>query len=123
RYNQKHLAGTTQLVGLFNIYNALAAASVGLTLGFDQKQVLEGVSNLRSVPGRMEPINEGQNFQVLVDFAYTPDALENALKTLKDILPKDKKVRIVFGATGDRDALKRPDMGKVVGQNADAIYL
>lgn len=123
RYHGKHLAGTTQLVGLFNIYNALAAASVGLALGFDSKQVLDGVANLKTVPGRMEPVDAGQNFRVLVDFAYTPDALGNALITLREILPKGKKLRIVFGATGDRDALKRPDMGQVVGKNADAIYL
>lgn len=123
RYNKMHIAGTTQLVGLFNVYNALAAASVGLAFGFDQKQVLEGVAALHVVPGRMETIDVGQDFQVLVDFAHTPDSLLGALTTLKTITPKKGKIRIVFGATGDRDAAKRPDMGQVVGKHADAIYL
>ncbi len=123
RYNNEHIAGTTQLVGLFNIYNALAATAVGFALGFDKIPVLAGVAALSAVPGRMESIEAGQNFRVLVDFAYTPDALENALTTLRDITPKEGKIRIVFGATGDRDATKRPAMGQVVAKNADAIYL
>jgi UDP-N-acetylmuramoyl-L-alanyl-D-glutamate--2,6-diaminopimelate ligase len=121
RVKGKHLAGTTQLIGLFNIYNAMAAISVGMALNLDMDKTLKGVASLASVPGRMESIDEGQDFAVLVDFSITPDALLNALTTLRDITPG--KVRIVFGATGDRDPTKRPIMGEVVGRNADAIYL
>lgn len=123
RYNNQHIAGTTNLVGMFNIYNALAATATGLALGFDQSRVSQGVAALTTVPGRMEAIDAGQKFQVLVDFAYTPDALLNALTTLRAITPVKGKIHIVFGATGDRDATKRPDMGKVVAKHADVIYL
>lgn len=121
RYEGKHLAGTTQLIGLFNIYNALAAVSVGIALEFDMDDIMKGVANLSAVPGRMEVIEEGQDFSVLVDFAYTPDALYNALRTLREVT--DGNLRIVFGATGNRDKSKREPMGETVGLNADAIYL
>lgn len=121
RMGSKHLAGTTRLIGLFNIYNALAAVSVGIALKIDMDIIMKGVAALDTVPGRMESIDEGQEFAVLVDFAYTPDALFNALKTLREITPGN--IRIVFGATGDRDASKRPAMGETVGRNADIIYL
>jgi UDP-N-acetylmuramoyl-L-alanyl-D-glutamate--2,6-diaminopimelate ligase len=95
--------------------------AVGFSLGLDRAKLLEGVAALEAVPGRMELIDEGQDFQVLVDFAYTPDALLNALTTLKQIA--QGRVHIVFGATGDRDQSKRPLMGEVVARNADQIYL
>lgn len=121
QYKSHQLSMTTQLVGLFNIYNALAAASVGLALELDPEQIKLGIASLAAVPGRMEQIDEGQDFDVIVDFAYTPDALQNVLSTLKEVTKG--KVSIVFGATGDRDATKRPAMGKVVGELADRIYL
>lgn len=121
RHKGEHIAGTTQLIGLFNVYNALAAVSTGLALGFDIDDIMKGVASLSVVPGRMESIDEGQDFGVLVDFSYTPDALFNALRTLRGITAGS--IRIVFGATGDRDAGKRPLMGETVGHNADAIYL
>lgn len=121
RFNKNKYSGKTQLVGLFNIYNALAALSVAAALKLNMVQALEGVENLSAVPGRMEEINEGQNFKVLVDFAYTPDALLNALSALQEVTDGD--VHIVFGATGDRDQSKRPAMGEVVAENADYIYL
>lgn len=111
----------TSLIGEFNLYNAAVAASVGAVLGISGEAIEKGVSNLKAVPGRMESVEAGQDFQVLVDFAYTPDALLNALTTLKKV--SSGKIRIVFGATGDRDASKRPLMGAVVAENADAVYL
>ena len=112
---------STQLLGKFNIYNALCAIAVGQEIGLKIDKIKEGIASLKSVPGRMEEIDEGQNFTVLVDFAITPDALENALTTLR---PMTKgKLAIVFGATGDRDASKRSVMGEVVAENADHIYL
>ncbi len=80
-----------------------------------------GVGALAGVPGRMEPIKAGQAFEVLVDYAHTPDALENALQTLKSVAKG--KVAVVFGATGDRDKAKRPQMGEVAARHADRIYL
>ena len=111
----------TKLLGKFNIYNALCAIAVGQEIGLSHEAIKKGIADLKSVPGRMEEIDEGQNFTVLVDFAITPDALENALTTLR---PMTKgKLSVVFGATGDRDASKRPLMGEVVADNADRIYL
>jgi UDP-N-acetylmuramoyl-L-alanyl-D-glutamate--2,6-diaminopimelate ligase len=120
-FDGKKYDARTKLVGLFNVYNALASLAVGFSLGLDRAKLLEGVAALEAVPGRMELIDEGQDFQVLVDFAYTPDALLNALTTLKQIA--QGRVHIVFGATGDRDQSKRPLMGEVVARNADQIYL
>lgn len=120
-YNGKDYTLNTSLQGGFNIYNALAAVSVGCALHIDPKVSAKGASTLKAVPGRMESIDEGQKFNVLVDFAYTPDALEKALRALQETTKG--KVRIVFGATGDRDKSKRPLMGQVVAENADAIYL
>jgi UDP-N-acetylmuramoyl-L-alanyl-D-glutamate--2,6-diaminopimelate ligase len=111
----------TRLLGTFNVYNALAAFCVGVEAGLSTEEVITGIADLSAVPGRMEAIDEGQNFKVLVDFAYTPDALENALASLKPLTKGS--LRIVFGATGDRDAGKRPAMGEAVAKYADAIYL
>ncbi len=121
KYDGRTIALNTKLLGKFNVYNALAAAGVGFVIGLSDEVIAEGIGNLSAVPGRMEEIKEGQSFNVLVDFAYTPDALLNALTTLRPMT--DGKLRIVFGATGDRDASKRSLMGEVVAENADAIYL
>lgn len=111
----------TKLIGEFNVYNASQAATVGQALGINQKQIEKGIASVDLVPGRMEPVNAGQSFLVLVDYAVTPDALEKVLLTLKKVAAS--KVRLVFGATGDRDKSKRPVMGEVAGRLADAIYL
>lgn len=119
--NRQTIEATSNLIGKFNVYNALAAAGVGHAIGLDSQTISAGIAALKAVPGRMEGILEGQSFTVLVDFAYTPDALLNALTTLKPLTKG--KLRIVFGATGDRDVGKRPLMGEVVADHADAIYL
>ena len=111
----------TALPGTFNVYNASAAACVGELIGLTNQQIEQGIGALQAVPGRMEVIDEGQNFGVLVDYAHTPDALENVLTAARSIAKG--KVRVVFGATGDRDATKRPIMGEVTARTADMIYL
>lgn len=111
----------TQLVGKFNAYNAAAAAATGLALGIAPAQIVVGVAALKAVPGRMEQVDAGQGFSVLVDYAHTPDALDNVLSTLQKVTKG--RVVIVFGATGDRDKAKRPIMGELVAKNADYIYL
>lgn len=121
RYNDEHIAFTSQLIGKFNAYNALAACGVGIAVGLDKEAISKGIADLGSVPGRMEQVSAGQKFSVIVDYAYTPDALENVLTTLQEITPG--KVIIVFGATGDRDKTKRAPMGEVVGKLADQIFL
>lgn len=112
---------STRMIGEFNIYNAAAAASVGLILGISPSKIASGIGKLTEMKGRMQEIKEGQNFRVMVDFAITPDAIEKALQSLRKITKG--KVRIVFGATGDRDKQKRPEMGKAAAENADYIYL
>lgn len=111
----------TRLVGTFNIYNATAALGVARALSIDVQTALTGINQLQAVPGRMEPIDAGQEFSVLVDFAVTPDALKQVLSSLQDV--STGNVRVVFGATGDRDKAKRPLMGMVAAQYADHIYL
>ena len=111
----------TNLSGRFNVYNALAAAAVGKILGLNKKQVEQGIAALKFVPGRMQEVDEGQPFKVIVDYAVTPSALETALKTLKETT--QGKVILVFGATGDRDKGKRPMMGEIAAKNADLVVL
>lgn len=121
RYRGEHVAFTSKLIGKFNAYNALAAAAAGLAAGLEKDKVGQGIAALESVPGRMEPVTAGQDFSVIVDYAITPDALENVLSALQDVTRG--KVIIVFGATGDRDKTKRAPMGKIVGKHADRIFL
>lgn len=109
------------LAGELNIYNAIAAATVGKVLGLSLKQVAKGIEALQGVAGRMEPVEAGQKFSVFVDYAVTPDALEKALLSLKE--RGEGKLHLVFGATGDRDKDKRPMMGEIAAKNADHIYL
>lgn len=111
----------TALPGTFNVYNASAAACVGEIIGLTSVQIEQGIASLPAVPGRMEVIDEKQKFGVLVDYAHTPDALENVLTATRSIAKG--KVRVVFGATGDRDATKRPLMGEIAARTADMIYL
>ncbi|HUP26026.1 MAG TPA: UDP-N-acetylmuramoyl-L-alanyl-D-glutamate--2,6-diaminopimelate ligase, partial [Candidatus Limnocylindrales bacterium] len=113
------LALQTKLSALFNVYNATAAAAVGLTLGLPEEAIVKGIAALNLVPGRMESIDEGQDFTVWVDFAVTPDALQKVLQAGK----YKGRVSIVFGATGDRDKAKRPIMGQIAATYADRIYL
>jgi len=111
----------THLPGNFNIYNTLAAVSVGLSVGLQPRKIEQGIGALTGVAGRMERIDEGQAFAVVVDYAHTPDALANVLEALRQAT--SGKLSVVFGATGDRDKSKRPLMGKVVAELADRVYL
>ncbi len=110
-----------QLAGLFNVYNASAAAAVGLLLGVEQSKIAKGLASVSQIPGRMEKIDAGQPFAVWVDYAVTPDALSKVLEAGKQAVTG--KVSVVFGATGDRDKSKRPLMGAVAAKLADRIYL
>lgn len=111
----------TNLPGKFNVYNVAAAASTGYYLGIEAKAVVKGLESVRSVPGRLERVAAGQPFEVVVDYAHTPDALANVLSTLKS-LTKGELI-LVFGATGDRDRTKRPVMGAIAAAHADRIYV
>lgn len=107
--------------GLFTVYNALAAIGVGLAVKADLDQILLAVESVGSVSGRFEPVREGQDFAVVVDYAHTPDGLEKLLESARQITRG--KLYAVFGCGGDRDAQKRPVMGEIAGRLADRVIL
>jgi UDP-N-acetylmuramoyl-L-alanyl-D-glutamate--2,6-diaminopimelate ligase len=111
----------TSLTGEFNAYNMAAAASAASLLGIKGEDIAEGIANLEVLPGRFERAVTDQPFDVIVDYAHTPDAIEQLLKSTKKVTKG--KVILVFGATGDRDKGKRPIMGEIVAHEADRIFL
>jgi UDP-N-acetylmuramoyl-L-alanyl-D-glutamate--2,6-diaminopimelate ligase len=111
------LAVATPLPGEFNVANALAALAVVHALGIDLSEAAAALANADQVPGRFESIDEGQPFAVVVDYAHTPDSLENVLRAARRITPG--RLICAFGAGGDRDRDKRPLMGRVGAEHAD----
>jgi UDP-N-acetylmuramoyl-L-alanyl-D-glutamate--2,6-diaminopimelate ligase len=107
-----------KLAGRFNVENALAAAAAARALGIGETAIKQGIEAVTRVPGRFEPVDEGQPFTVLVDYAHTPGALETALEAARE-LGRGGRLLCVFGAGGDRDRAKRPLMGRVVAELAD----
>ncbi len=119
--HQTKLMLTTALPGKFNVYNMAAAAAACYVLGVKLNDIVEGVANLDGVPGRFERVVDGLGFDVVVDYAHTPDALEKLLEATKAITKQ--RTILVFGACGDRDQTKRPIMGKIAARLADRIIL
>lgn len=119
--HQTKLDLATALPGKFNVYNMTAAASTAYLLGIPLQDIIEGVANLEGVPGRFERVAEGLEYDVIVDYAHTPDALEKLLEAVRAITKN--RVILVFGATGDRDKGKRPIMGEIAARGADRIIL
>ncbi len=109
------------LIGRANLANILAVVATSLGLGIAADQVRAGIAQLKAVPGRFERIDEGQPFLVVVDYAHTDDALQNALRTARE-LTHDRLI-VLFGCGGDRDRTKRPLMGEVAGKLADYVVL
>ncbi|WP_053362073.1 UDP-N-acetylmuramoyl-L-alanyl-D-glutamate--2,6-diaminopimelate ligase [Bacillus sp. FJAT-27251] len=110
-----------QLIGKFSIYNALAAIGAGLASSLPLEGILDSLQSVKGVAGRFEPVDGGQDFSVIVDYAHTPDSLENVLKTVKQFA--EKRIFVVVGCGGDRDRTKRPLMAKIACQFAtDAIF-
>ena len=107
----------------YNVENALGVLAAARALGLPIGPVAEGIAALRGVPGRMEPIDEGQDFTVLVDYAHTPDSLESVLRAAREITQPGARVVAVFGCGGDRDRGKRPLMGKVGAALADRAII
>jgi UDP-N-acetylmuramoyl-L-alanyl-D-glutamate--2,6-diaminopimelate ligase len=107
--------------GEFNVSNSLAAVAVGRKLGLSKAEIEKGISALEGVNGRMNVINEGQKFQVIVDFASTPDAFERFFESIRP-LTKGKLIA-VFGSAGRRDVEKRAVQGRIAGQNADIVIV
>jgi UDP-N-acetylmuramoyl-L-alanyl-D-glutamate--2,6-diaminopimelate ligase len=111
----------TRLPGLFNVQNALAAIAAARALGVEPEAIRRGLAGADRVPGRFEPVDEGQDFTVLVDYAHTPEALENVLRAARELTTG--RLHVVFGAGGDRDRAKRPLMGRAASQLADRVIV
>lgn len=112
---------SSKLPGSFNVYNALAVVGVGRVLGLTKSQIEDGISSLEGVEGRMTRIDEGQPFDVIIDFAHTPDSFEKLFKDLKPIV--HGKLIVLFGSAGRRDEAKRAIQGELAGTYADEIIL
>ena len=112
----------TRLTGRHNAYNILAIYTTAVTLGASPEEVLVAVSRLEPAPGRLETMRGPQDRTVVIDYAHTPDALENVLTTLRDIAP-DRELICLFGCGGDRDRTKRPEMAQVAQRLADRIIV
>lgn len=106
-----------KMIGKFSVYNALAAATVAIVEGVSLESIKKSLESIDGVDGRFEAVNEGQEFTVIVDYAHTPDSLENVLKTVKEFA--QGKVFCIFGAGGDRDRTKRPIMGQIATKYSD----
>ncbi len=111
----------TRLVGTFNVYNCLATIAVALSQKIGVAHIQEGIGAIRQVIGRMETVDLGQPFQVMIDFAHTSNSLENALAAVREMTRG--QISVVFGCAGLRDREKRPVMGEIAGRLADRIVI
>ncbi len=118
---QGKIAVHTGLTGSFNCSNAMAAVACGLALGIDADTIAAALAEFEGVPGRFERIDEGQPFEVIVDYAHTPAGLETVLNTARELTRK--KLVCLFGCGGDRDRGKRPEMGRIASELADVVFL
>jgi UDP-N-acetylmuramoyl-L-alanyl-D-glutamate--2,6-diaminopimelate ligase len=109
------------LRGGFNRLNAIGAALAARSLGVGEDAIKRGIESVHGVPGRFESIDEGQEFTVIVDYAHTPDSLDNVIRAAREL--GGGRLTVVFGAGGDRDRAKRPLMGRVVSELADRAIL
>ena len=111
----------THIPGKFTVYNSLAATAVGLKLGLTKKQIEDGILALVSVEGRMNRVNEGQDFEVIVDYAHTPDAF---IKIFESVVPS-KRARVIslFGGAGRRDESTRAERGEIGAKNSDIVII
>jgi UDP-N-acetylmuramoyl-L-alanyl-D-glutamate--2,6-diaminopimelate ligase len=112
-----------QLIGQFNAYNLLAIYATAILLGEDKEEVLIALSALKTAPGRFEQMHGPENKMAIVDYAHTPDALENVLKTIQAIRQKHQRIITVVGCGGNRDAGKRPIMATLAAQYSDQVVL
>ena len=111
-----------RLIGQHNAYNLLAIYSTAVCLGADPVETLVALSRLESAPGRLENLRGPKGLSAIIDYAHTPDALENVLKTLRAIAP-ERQLICLFGCGGDRDKTKRPEMAQVAQQLADRLVI
>jgi UDP-N-acetylmuramoyl-L-alanyl-D-glutamate--2,6-diaminopimelate ligase len=116
----------TPLIGRHNVYNVLGALAATRALGVPLNRAAAAIGTAQPVPGRFELVDVGQPFAVLVDYAHTPDALENALRTARELVLSGRpegRLHVVFGCGGDRDRSKRPAMGEIAGRLGDHVIV
>ena len=119
--NAKEHKVNLHMNGMFSVYNVLAAVTAALAIGIDIETALKALQNVKGVAGRFEVVVKKP--LVIVDYAHTPDGLENLLKSAREITPEDGKLICLFGCGGDRDATKRPKMGAIAEKLADKIVI
>ena len=119
--NAKEHKVNLHMNGMFSVYNVLAAVTAALAMGIDIETALKALQNVKGVAGRFEVVVKKP--LVIVDYAHTPDGLENVLKSAREITPEDGKLICLFGCGGDRDATKRPKMGAIAEKLADKIVI
>ena len=110
-----------KITGEFNVYNVMAAVAIALAEQIDKKTIVDVLNGFDGVPGRFQLVEAGQPYTVIVDYAHTPDGLENVLKTARSIT--EGKLWVVFGCGGDRDNKKRPIMGRIALELADRVVV
>lgn len=113
----------TNLVAKYNVYNLVCALAIYELAGNNLDDIIKNLVNLNQIEGRMHRIDKGQNYQVIVDFAHTPDGFEQIFNFAKQITPKDKRIITVFGSAGKRDIIKRKIFGEIANKYSDLIIL
>ncbi|MFH1412538.1 MAG: UDP-N-acetylmuramyl-tripeptide synthetase [bacterium] len=111
-----------KLLGEFSIVNAMNAVCAGLSQGLELDKIKPGLENVSGIPGRLEPIDSGQNFTVIVDYAFEPKAIEKLYETIK-LIPHKKVIHVLGSAGGGRDQARRPILGNLAGHNADYVVV
>lgn len=112
---------TLKMIGKFSVYNALAAMTACLAEGVALQSIIQSLEGVQGVSGRFEPVDAGQSFTVIVDYAHTPDSLQNVLQTVREFAKG--KIFVVVGCGGDRDKTKRPIMAKIASEHGDYVIL
>lgn len=122
KFKEKEYTAKYKLLGDFNLYNTLGAIGIVLKMGEKLEDIIERLEILKPAPGRFETVDCGQDYKVIVDYAHTPDALENVIKVAKNIKNRGNVITI-FGCGGDRDRTKRPLMASIAEKNSDIVIL
>ena len=113
----------SKLIGEFNAENILSAASIGVALNIDTKLIQKGIEEIKFVEGRMELFKTKDKKNIVIDYAHTPDAYVKVLTTLKEMVPEKNSIHILFGCGGNRDKIKRPQMGKIAEEFSEKLWI
>ena len=113
----------SKLIGEFNAENILAAASIGIALNIDSRIIQKGIEEKKFIEGRMEIFRTKDNKNIVIDYAHTPDAYLKVLTTLKEMVSEKNSIHILFGCGGNRDKIKRPEMGKIAEEFSEKLWI